>query len=173
MLTELDLRSLWKELDAYETELEEESKSLQDIWVRIGNLKKINESDISSVVTTKELSFVDLNTVIYLNIGGQLFESTAEVLTRDPFSILAALCRKECPMPCEEDQRTFFFDRDWWIFRHILSYLRSSVLPTDLDTLKELYTEASYYRIELLQKAIEEIPLDRIRDYNGSVMTYT
>jgi hypothetical protein len=49
-----------------------------------------------------------------------------------------------------------------------LAYLKSSVLPTDVDTLKELYTEATFFRLELLQKAIEDLPLDRICDYNAA-----
>ena len=118
----------------------------------------------------EELTFVDPDTVIGLNIGGQLFETTAAVLIRDPFSILASLCRLKPPIPFDSDN-IFYFDRDWWIFRHILSYLRSSVLPTDLETLKELYHEATYYLIELLQKAIEDIPLDLIQDYNASAVT--
>lgn len=115
-----------------------------------------------------ELMFLDPDTKICLNVGGQLFETTCSVLTRDPFSILAALCRVDSHY-IENPEQIFFFDRDWWIFRHVLAYLRSSVLPTDVDTLKELYTEATFYRLELLQKAIEDIPLDQINDYNLSV----
>jgi hypothetical protein len=133
-------------------------------------LKRANEEDINTVLACDELTFVDPHTTIGLNIGGQLFETTASVLTRDPFSILASLCRVTPPIPGDKDN-VFYFDRDWWIFRHVLSYLRSSVLPTDLETLKELYAEATYYRIELLQKAIEEIPLDQIHDYNASAVT--
>lgn len=105
-----------------------------------------------------------------MNIGGQLFEAPVKVLIRDPFSILAAICRVKSPIPAGL-HNVYYFDRDWWIFRHILSYLRSCVLPTDLETLKELHAEATYYRIELLQKAIEDIPLDQIQNYNASAVT--
>ena len=47
MLSELDLRSLWKELDSYEKELEEETKSLQDVWGKIAQLKAKNEKDMN------------------------------------------------------------------------------------------------------------------------------
>ena len=63
----------------------------------------------------------------------------------------------------------FFFDRDWWLFRHILSYLRSNVLPNELETLKELYAEASYYRLESLQRAIEDIPIDQISNHTPQI----
>ncbi len=121
------------------------------------------------VLNCSELTFFDPSTPICLNVGGQLFETSVEVLTRDPFSILAAICRRDSRYVEHPDQ-IFFFDRDWWIFRHVLAYLRSNVLPSELDTLKELYTEATFYRLELLQKAIEDLPLDRIRDYNESII---
>lgn len=147
-----------------------ESKNLQEIWIRIATLKRSNEEDIDKILSCEELTFVDPHTAIALNIGGQLFETTASVLMRDPFSILASLCRVNSPIPCDTD-KVYYFDRDWWIFRHVLSYLRSSVLPTDLETLKELYAEATYYRIEILQRAIEEIPIDQIHNYNASAVT--
>ena len=107
------------------------------------------------------MDFVEPDTEIALNIGGQLFETNAAILTRDPFSILAALCRQNPPIARQADG-TFFFDRDWWIFRHIIAYLRSDVLPTELETLKELYLEAQFYRIQIVQKAIESLPMDHM-----------
>ena len=98
---------------------------------------------------------------IGLNVGGQLFETDVQTLTRDPYSVLAAICRIDSPiLPSAEG--VFFFNRDWWLFRHILAFLRSGALPNELETLKELYTEASYYRMESLQRAIENIPIDQI-----------
>lgn len=44
-----------------------------------------------------------------------MFETTVEVLTRDRFSLLASLCRKDhTKLPLQPDkQGTFFIDRDW------------------------------------------------------------
>ena len=47
MISELDLKSLWKELDDYEVELEKESKSLQEVWVNIAQIKATNEVDVA------------------------------------------------------------------------------------------------------------------------------
>jgi hypothetical protein len=47
MISELDLKSLWKELDDYEVELEKETKSLQEVWVKIAQIKATNETDIT------------------------------------------------------------------------------------------------------------------------------
>lgn len=116
-----------------------------------------------------ELQFLDPDTLISLNVGGQLFETSVDILTRDPFSILAAYCRSTPLFRCGPDGKTFFIDRDWWIFRHILSYLRSSILPNELETLKELYKEASFYRLEALQRSIEEIPLSKITNLSHHI----
>ena len=108
-----------------------------------------------------EFTFLDADTNIGLNIGGQLFEANVATLTRDPYSILAACCRLK-PTILPNTDGIFYFDRDWWLFRHILAFLRSSALPNELETLKELYTEASFYRLESLQRAIENIPVDQL-----------
>lgn len=109
----------------------------------------------------EEFTFLEPNINIGLNIGGQLFETDVATLTKDPYSILAAICRSKPIFPPGKDG-VFYFDRDWWLFRHILAFLRSKALPTDLETLKEMYVEASYYRLESLQRAIENIPVDQV-----------
>ena len=44
MFRELDLKSLWRELDEYDIEIEAETKKLQEVWVKIAELKEENES---------------------------------------------------------------------------------------------------------------------------------
>lgn len=44
-ISEVDLKSLWKELDRYERELDTETRSLQEVWVKIAQLKAKNESE--------------------------------------------------------------------------------------------------------------------------------
>ena len=45
MINEIDLKTLWRELDMYEFELEHESFTLQEVWVKIATLKAKNELD--------------------------------------------------------------------------------------------------------------------------------
>jgi hypothetical protein len=47
MHNELDLKSLWKELDEYEKELDKETTSLQEVWVKIAQLKGTNEATLT------------------------------------------------------------------------------------------------------------------------------
>jgi hypothetical protein len=121
-------------------------------------------------MSKEEFSFLPRETSIVINVGGQVFETTVEVLTSDPYSVLAACCRHKSPIQPNRDG-IYFFDRDWWLFRHILSFLRNGVLPRELDILKELYREASFYRLEKLQRAIEEIPVDQVIHYAPSIYT--
>jgi hypothetical protein len=46
MISELDLRSLWKELDDYEKELTKEKSTLADVWVKISQLKERTEDEM-------------------------------------------------------------------------------------------------------------------------------
>jgi len=47
-MNELDLKSLWKELDTYEAELIEEEKLLNEVWTKIAELKTKAEAEIAS-----------------------------------------------------------------------------------------------------------------------------
>lgn len=49
---------------------------------------------------------------VTLNVGGHIFETTAGVLCRDRYSLLAAICKTSPPIK-KDEQGTFFFDRDW------------------------------------------------------------
>jgi hypothetical protein len=116
------------------------------------------------LLSQEEFVFYPPETLVSLNVGGQIFETPVAVLTRDPYSILAACCRRT-PHPDlmpDESIGMVYFDRDWWLFRHIIAFLRSNVLPTDLDTLKELYLESQYYRLDLLAQAIRDCPIDSV-----------
>ena len=50
MITELDLRSLWSELDAYEREVQKESATLSEVWVKMAQLKETNEMEAKEYV---------------------------------------------------------------------------------------------------------------------------
>jgi len=123
------------------------------------------------IVKLPEFAFIEpLETKVTLNVGGQLFETTVGVLTKDPYTVLAGLCRSE-PVIAPDENGVFYLDRDWWLFRHILAFLRSNILPNELETLKELYVEASFYRMESLQRAIEELPLDQVANSSPQINT--
>ena len=82
ILNELDLRSLWVELDNYEKELAEESKSLEGVWTKIAQLKLKNEREMHELLSLPEFTFTEPDTHITLNVGGQLFDLPVAILTR-------------------------------------------------------------------------------------------
>mmetsp|Transcript_28981 Transcript_28981/g.39807 ORF Transcript_28981/g.39807 Transcript_28981/m.39807 type:complete len:268 (-) Transcript_28981:15-818(-) len=94
---------------------------------------------------------LDFNT-IQINVGGLMFETPSSVLGRDPSSALAKLSR-----PREEGDGDYHtFDRDWWLFRYILRFLRDGSLPDDRNLLAQLYKECSFWQLGEMQRAIEE-----------------
>merc|ERR1711939_643971 len=97
---------------------------------------------------------------VRLRVGGQMFEVSKAVLKLDPNSLLAALCEKECPLEVSREDQVVVIDRDWWLFRYILIFLRDGLVPEDRCTALQLYREASFWRMESLQRAIEESHLD-------------
>jgi hypothetical protein len=46
MFNELDLKSLWKELDDYSAELDKETKSLQEVWLKIAEVNNQQENEL-------------------------------------------------------------------------------------------------------------------------------
>ena len=113
------------------------------------------EEDVRAAWPAATLTAEEKLLRITLNVGGTRFESTAEVLTKDRFSVLAALCTDTPPVDPDADG-AFFFDRDGALFQHILNFLRDDgVLPEDQDVLRGLYTESAFFRLGLMRREIE------------------
>jgi len=110
---------------------------------------------------------------VLLVVGGQRFECTRALLCRDGGSLLAALCAVGAPLAegaggeqqqqqqaaeGEEDEGrpTACFERDWWLFRYVLDFLRDGSLPAAPQLVWRLYEEASFWQLRSLQRAVEE-----------------
>ncbi|CAM9834717.1 unnamed protein product, partial [Heterosigma akashiwo] len=165
------IQKIWAHLEEEEAKLKDEQKRIQSIWMKITECHKNNEEKLKEILSDERLQFIPAETVVKLNVGGQAFEAAAGALCQDPFSVLAALCRRrgplgeegegdgggaEGPWPVPGADGAFFLDRDWFLFRYILQFLRSGTLPEDAALLRELYVEASFYRLNTLRKAIKE-----------------
>ena len=98
---------------------------------------------------SKKLEHVHFSSTINLNVGGHVFKTSVQTLTKDPNSMLAAMFSGKFEMkPCEDG--SFFIDRDGTYFRFILNYLRTGklTLPEGATFLKELEEEAEFYQIQ-------------------------
>ncbi|KAG7393289.1 potassium channel tetramerization domain containing [Phytophthora pseudosyringae] len=151
-----ELEREWALIESAEKKLVEEKKKVVAEWVGVEDAQREYDTkrDEFEKNVSKHFSFLPEETVVIFNVGGQMFKSTVKVWTRDRFSILAQLCTKSPRLRPDKDG-SFFFDRDFWVFRLILAFLRESKLPDAVEELRELYCEASFYRLGLLRHAIE------------------
>eukprot|EP01112_Ceratiomyxa_fruticulosa_P014400 TRINITY_DN411_c0_g1_i3.p1 TRINITY_DN411_c0_g1~~TRINITY_DN411_c0_g1_i3.p1 ORF type:complete len:338 (-),score=65.85 TRINITY_DN411_c0_g1_i3:94-1107(-) len=100
------------------------------------------------------------NSIIKLNVGGQIFCTSHETLTFYKGSFFDGLLSGRFPLKKEEDG-TIFIDRDPTHFRHILNFLRGSLPPIDelkKDILPELRIEADFYQLSELANQLSPYP---------------
>lgn len=122
------------------------------------------------------LSPAQLATRVRINIGGQVFETTARVLLRSHPSALSDLAERSIvaahgplgtatpadaalpspPSTSSMSSAMWFFDRDWWVFRDLLQYLREgeTALPRSREALRALYAEARFFGVAALREAV-------------------
>ena len=93
------------------------------------------------------------NRPIRLNVGGHMFTTTKETLTKDSGSLLDDMFNSKQTVQYEEDG-SVFIDRDGKHFGYILNYLRSDfglqggvILPQTVPELEELRSEAMYFQM--------------------------
>ena len=92
-----------------------------------------------------------------LNVGGKIFVTSKDTLCDQGLNMLSAMIKHANPAQMIEGH--YFIDRDPYVFRWILNYLRGSkVLPpkesTDMYLLKE---EAEYFAMDNLSSRIQHM----------------
>ncbi|KAM9426157.1 BTB/POZ domain-containing protein KCTD21-like [Pholidichthys leucotaenia] len=99
---------------------------------------------------------------VSLNVGGEIYTTTLDTLTRCRDSMLGAMFTGQIPV-LRDSHGHVFIDRDGRVFRYILNYLRSSSLdlPDGFSELALLRREADFFQIHPL--------LEEIRRYEVSV----
>ncbi|XP_078733519.1 LOW QUALITY PROTEIN: BTB/POZ domain-containing protein KCTD21-like [Lampetra fluviatilis] len=92
---------------------------------------------------------------VTLNVGGTVYTTSLDTLTRFPDSMLAAMFSGKMPTARDAHGR-FFIDRDGKIFRHVLNFLRTSRLdlPAGFGETELLRREADFYQIGPLADAL-------------------
>lgn len=79
--------------------------------------------------------------VITLNVSGKIFYTTLHTLTKQRGSLLAALFGSSRPLRRLEDG-SVFLDRNAEAFGYVLEWLRSGVIPNDLNSRETLLVQA-------------------------------
>ncbi|XP_061565097.1 BTB/POZ domain-containing protein KCTD11-like [Cololabis saira] len=98
---------------------------------------------------------------VSLNVGGEVYTSTLDTLTRCRDSMLGAMFTGQIPL-ARDGRGHAFIDRDGKLFRYVLNFLRSGSLdlPDGFSELALLRREADFFQIRPL--------LDEIRRYEAS-----
>lgn len=87
---------------------------------------------------------------VHIDVGGTIYTSSLETLTKYPESKLAKLFNGQIPIVLDSLKQHYFIDRDGGMFRHILNFMRNSrlLIAEDFPDLELLLEEARYYEVE-------------------------
>ena len=97
-----------------------------------------------------------LEKIVTLNVGGTKYTTSLSSLTKYPDSMLGAMFSGRYTLPQQEDG-SFFIDRDGDTFSYILSYLRDrnivlSIIPLlSKEVRLKLQYEAKFYQLQELE----------------------
>uniref|UniRef100_W5LSF1 Potassium channel tetramerisation domain containing 12.1 n=1 Tax=Astyanax mexicanus TaxID=7994 RepID=W5LSF1_ASTMX len=95
--------------------------------------------------------------IIELNVGGQVYVTRHRTLVSVPDSLLWSMFSKKTPRELARDSKgRFFLDRDGFLFRYILDYLRdlNLVLPDYFPEKSRLQREAEFFQLRELSKRL-------------------
>ncbi len=87
---------------------------------------------------------------IKLDVGGHKFSTARSTLLTVHGSLLERMFSGSYPLEKDEEDGSFFIDRDGRQFHHILNYLRDTPMfdpPREIASLRELAKEAEYYKL--------------------------
>ncbi|XP_030855885.1 uncharacterized protein LOC115929903 [Strongylocentrotus purpuratus] len=89
---------------------------------------------------------------IGLNVGGKIYLTTRDTLTRYPNSFFAIMLDSDIPSD-RDAQGNYLIDRDSEIFRHVLNFMRCGelVLPRGFNEFDLLEREADFFSLEALK----------------------
>ena len=133
--------------ESLQAEVDKTEKELQEKRDEVAAEMKDWEEEKERVKQTKVF-----DKVITLNVGGTRYTTTLSTLTKYPDSMLGVMFSGRHDLPQQEDG-SYFIDRDGEVFKHILMYLRDrnlclSLFPTFSDTtLIQIKAEFEYFQL--------------------------
>lgn len=107
-----------------------------------------------SGISAEEVPFPE---IIELNVGGQVYITRYSTLTSVPDSLLGEMfSRKSTKGLARDTKGRFFVDRDGFLFRYILDYMRDQqlVLPDHFPERGRLQREAEFFNLPELVKLL-------------------
>ncbi|XP_055689088.1 BTB/POZ domain-containing protein Tiwaz [Lutzomyia longipalpis] len=108
---------------------------------------------------------------VHIDVGGTIYTSSLETLTKYPDSRLAKLFNGSIPIVLDSLKQHYFIDRDGMMFRHILNFMRNSklLIAEDFSDLDLLLEEARFFDIAPMVRQLEQMKKERLR--NGTAST--
>ncbi|KAK5639767.1 hypothetical protein RI129_010578 [Pyrocoelia pectoralis] len=109
---------------------------------------------------------------VHIDVGGTIYTSSLETLTKYPESRLAKLFNGSIPIVLDSLKQHYFIDRDGAMFRHILNFMRNSrlLIPENFSDLDLLLEEARYFDIAPMIRQLEQLKKEKIK--NGLYVTH-
>ncbi|KAI2657300.1 BTB/POZ domain-containing protein KCTD12 [Labeo rohita] len=110
--------------------------------------------DNASGLPAEDLAFPE---IIELNVGGQVYITRYSTLTSVPDSLLWEMFSQKSTKSLARDTKgRFFVDRDGFLFRYILDYMRDQqlVLPDHFPERGRLQREAEFFNLPELVKLL-------------------
>ncbi|XP_061735756.1 BTB/POZ domain-containing protein KCTD12.1 [Nerophis ophidion] len=95
--------------------------------------------------------------IVELNVGGQVYVTRLQTLIAVPDSLLWNMFNRRTPKELARDTKgRFFLDRDGFLFRYVLDYLRdlNLVLPDYFPERSRLRREADFFQLRELAKRL-------------------
>ncbi|XP_065896419.1 uncharacterized protein [Dysidea avara] len=99
------------------------------------------------------------NTMVKLNVGGQVFTTGRSTLTKYPSSMLATMFSdRQAGSLVKDKGGTVFIDRDGHLFSHLLEWLRTGhIRLCKIEEKEALQVEADYFLLEALSTKLKNI----------------
>jgi hypothetical protein len=97
---------------------------------------------------------------VILDVGGDRYATSVDTLTREKNSFFTAMFSRQWELERDPRDDSIFIDRDGKLFAHILAYLRTDSVPSEVMTneslRQKLILEANYFHLHNLIEILTE-----------------
>ena len=156
-LLEAALKDRQAEMTAREAELDETREQLEAEKLDLDNAVRRFEEEHTRMQELHQMQ----DSKVKVDVGGHIYSTSVQTLKRDPDSMLAAMFSGIHELKQEQDG-SYFIDRDGDLFRYILNFLRDGhvdveTLPRDRSAVKSLLREAKYFKVGKLVDQLQRL----------------
>ncbi|XP_066495990.1 BTB/POZ domain-containing protein KCTD12-like isoform X1 [Tiliqua scincoides] len=126
-------------------------------YCRVGRRRELTMALADSGSRAKPIEDSVFPEIVELNVGGQVYITRHSTLVSVPGSLLWEMfTQKNIHSLARDSKSRFFVDRDGFLFRYILDYMRDQelVLPEHFPERGRLQREAEYFKLPELVKTL-------------------